>query len=334
MSFASPYLLLALFAVPVAACSYWLVEHRRARRSAVWSNPELLPNLVQRPRHGLRHVPAILLLLGMTLLLVGFARPERTVGRVFGGSPTVVLAIDVSGSMAATDIRPTRIQAARQLATRFLAELPANDQVALVTFGNSVRIPLAPTTDRKLVLARLPKAVTPRAGTALGDAISDSVAVVVQTVGASQAGLIQPGVVLLLSDGTQTAGGTSPADAATTARSEGIPIDTVSIGTPQGSVTQLVKVDDFKATTQIPVPAAPAALQEIAQSSGGSAYVAGSTAQLAALPKQLSSVYSSLNAPVESGDRTEPLAADAGGAALVLILLGVVLSGVWFGRPA
>src|SRR5262249_30213804 len=154
--------LLALVLVPLAVLGYWLLERRRGRQTMTWSAPALLPNVVRRPRHGLRHLPAALFLLGLALLLVGFARPHRTVGDITGGSPTVVLAFDVSGSMAADDVGGTRLRAARRLATRFVNELPANDQVAVMTFGNDVHV-TPPTFDRKLAISHFPKAVTPKA---------------------------------------------------------------------------------------------------------------------------------------------------------------------------
>jgi Ca-activated chloride channel homolog len=334
MSFESPYLLLALVLVPLAAVAYWLVERRRERQTAAWSAPALLPNVVRRPRHGLRHLPAVLFLLGLTLLLVGFARPHRTVGDITGGSPTVVLAFDVSGSMAADDVGRTRLRAARELATRFVRELPANDQVAVMTFGNDVHVTLPPTLDRPLALAAFPKAVTPKAGTAIGDAVSDAVAVVVQTVGRAQPGLLRPGSVLVLSDGSQTAGGTSTSAAATTALSEGVPVDTIAIGTNRGLVTQPVKVQTWKAHLTIPVPVDQTTLQAISQRSEGSYFEAGSPAQLAALPQQLTPVYRSLSAPIQAFDRTQALTAAAGVAALACILAGIVLSGLWFGRSS
>jgi Ca-activated chloride channel family protein len=334
VSFESPYLLLALAIVPVAAIAYWLLERRRERQTTTWSAPALLPNVVRRPRHGLRHLPAALFLLGLTLLLVGFARPHRTVGDIVGGSPTVVLAFDVSGSMAADDLGRTRLRAARELAIRFLNELPANDQVAVMTFGNDVHVTLPPTLDRQLAVAHFPKAVTPEAGTAIGDAVSDAVAVVVQTVGRAQPGLLKPGSVLLLSDGAQTGGGTSPAAAATTALSEGVPVDTIAIGTQRGLVTQPVKVQSWKARLTIPVPVDQTTLKAISQRSQGSYFEAGSPSQVAALPAQLTSVYQSLSAPIQAVDRTQALTAAAGVAALVCILAGILLSGLWFGRSS
>lgn len=252
MTLAAPYFLLALLGVGVVALAYLLLERRRARKSGVWSTPALLPNMVHRPRRGLGGLPATLFLLALSFLIVGFARPQRILDNALAGSPTVVLAIDVSGSMAADDGAPTRILAARKVATTFLNELPRADRAALLTFGNTVSLVVAPTDDRQQVIAALPRSVAP-AGTAIGDAISEAAAVVVASVGQGQAGAhYRPGAILLISDGAQTAGGTTPQAAAITAQADGVPIDTIAVGTRSGIVTQTVVVDGVRAQDQLP----------------------------------------------------------------------------------
>src|SRR5262249_10502419 len=158
--FASPYLLLVLVAVPLAALAYWLLERRRARRADGWTTRAMRPNAASRP-HGRTYVPAALFLIGLTFLLVGFARPQlSTSNSTRADAPIVVLTMDVSGSMAAKDVRPTRLLAARKAAIQFLDELPTKYRVALVTFGSRVSVPVPPTLDRKRVVAHLPTQVT------------------------------------------------------------------------------------------------------------------------------------------------------------------------------
>jgi Ca-activated chloride channel homolog len=335
VSFGSPYLLLTLVAVPLAAVVYALLEARRAERAAAWSRPALLPNMVSLPSRRLGYLPAGLLLCGVTLLLVGFARPQRVLGSVSGGSATVVVAVDVSGSMAAHDVAPTRIAAARTVAARFVGELPPRFRVALVTFGDKVRAVVPPTLDHRQVIDALPTSITPRAGTSIGDAIGASVAVAIEAVGTSDpANLHPPAAVLLLSDGTQTSGGTLPKDAAQIAYVDGIPIDTVALGTPEGTVTQPVTVNGFRAPLARPVPVDRALLQSIAQQTGGTAFRAGSRAELAAIPGKMATVYQKLRSRDAPGHRTQELSALAGGLALALIAAGIVLSSLWYGRPA
>jgi Ca-activated chloride channel homolog len=285
---------------------------------------------VRRPSRRAGYAPAVLLLLGLTFLLVGFARPQRVVAGAQGGAPTIVLAFDTSGSMAADDVQPTRLRAARSVAIEFLKDLPAKYRVAVVTFGNNPHLAVAPTFDRRQVLTRLPTAVTPLAGTATGDAISFSVAVIVSATGQSQAGgLYRPGAVLVLSDGTQTAGGTTPKEAAVSALVDFVPVSTIAFGTPTGIVVQPTTVNGRPTSTQIPVPAEPTTLRTISQQTHGSFFTAASVAQS---PAQLAKVYANLRSHTTPGHRKHELSAAAGGVALVLILAGIGLSGLWFGR--
>jgi Ca-activated chloride channel homolog len=325
VSFAAPYLLVALVAVPLVAVGYELLDRRRSKRAAPWSRAAMLPNIVTRPPGGLARIPIALLLIGTTLLLVGFAKPQRVLHTVHGGSPTIVLTFDVSGSMASPDIHPTRIEAARKVALRFLQELPTTYRVALVTFGNDVHVAVAPTLDRRLVIRKIPRIVTPLAGTAIGDAVAESVADVVTATGASDAGTVfRPGAIVLFSDGAQTAGGTTPSDAAATARVNSVPIDTVGIGTSGGSVIQ--------GSAVLQAPVMPATLQTLSKVSGGTYVPVGSAAQLKAAPERLKDVYANLRPHSTPGIRTDPLSAAFAAGALVFILAGVVVSSLWFGR--
>ena len=174
----------------------------------------------------------MLFLVGLTLLLVGFARPQRFVDDAKKGGPTIVLTLDTSGSMAAGDVRPTRLLAARQMLVRLLQELPPQYRIGLVTFADRVRVRVRPTFDRASVVAALPKEVTPLGGTSIGEAITQSLAVTVGAVGKSVPGdPYPPGAMVLVSDGDQTDVGTRPQDAAQLASSVGIPVHTVAIGT-------------------------------------------------------------------------------------------------------
>jgi Ca-activated chloride channel family protein len=332
VTFAAPHLLFGLIALPLAAAGYWALELRRARRAAAWSRQAMLPNIVLRSPRRLVAVPASLFLLGLTFLLLGLARPEQVLGSNRQEPATIVLTFDVSGSMATHDVRPTRIGAARQLAIRFLNELPSKYRVAVVTFANNPRLVVAPTLDRASVIARLPTAVTARGGTAIGDAIGYAVAVIVAAAGQTGPGsLYRPGAVLLLSDGGQNAGGTTPEDAAVSALVDYIPVDAIAVGTPKATVSQPVKVDGQLFSNQIPVPVDPTTLQQVARQTGGAFFKASAVAQS---PTPLKKVYEDLRSYTMPGRRTHELSAPAAGVALVFILAGIVLSGLWFGRVA
>jgi Ca-activated chloride channel family protein len=339
VSLAAPQYLLALIAVPIMATVYFVFESRRARRSTAWSRPQLQPNIVTRPSRRLGLVPPVLFLAGLALLVVGFARPQRansSNGRVIG--PTIVLAFDVSGSMAARDIQPTRLRAARELATRFLNRLPSNYEVAVLTFGNKVHLTVPPTFDHADVIAHLPKAVTPLSGTSIGDGISAAVSLIIQAIpqGVPVDRLHPAGSVVVFSDGAQTGGGTEPADAGSTAFVYAIPINSVIVGTSHGAVTQPLKVDVFRTSIQIAVPALPLDLQRVSQLTGGTTLEATSAADLNAAATKLPGVIKGEN--LSAITRTTPgkheLSAAAGMAGLAFVLGGILLSGLWFGRLA
>ena len=333
MSFASPDLLFGLIAVPIVLVGYWLLDVQRAKRAAMWSRPALLPNTVESAR-GFRLVPVALFILGLTLLLVGFARPQFSSAASNAEPPTVALTFDLSGSMAAEDVKPTRIANARALAVAFVHELPATYRIAVVTFGDTVRLVVPPTLDRSRIIAELPGQITSRSGTSLGDGISAAVAAITETTGSVASGSGKPGAILLLSDGTQTAGGTTPSGAAAIASIERVPVDTVTIGTRAGVVTQPLSVDGLKSITQIAVPSSPTTMTYIARETGGTPFDVTSPAQLTSIEKKLSVVYQGLGATTQPVRNKRDLSAAAGGVALVLILAAIIVSSQWFARPA
>lgn len=337
MSFAAPQFLLALVAVPLLAVAYLAIERSRARRSASWSRDAMQPNIVRRPPRRLGLLPAAAFLLGLTFLLVAFARPQQAASDNGGGAgPLLVLAFDVSGSMAARDVRPMRLRAARALAIRLLNKLPPKYEVAVVTFGGKVQITVPPTSDRKKVIAHLPQGITPLAGSSIGDGIAAAVALAIHDLpqGAPVDRLHPAGAVLLLSDGAQTGGGTMPDDAASTAFVYAIPINAVVVGTSAGSVTQPLTVSGFRTTTQIAVPVSPLTLQKISQLTGGVLLDGSSAAKLTAAADKLPAALEKegLSAIPQSARGKQQLSAAAGGVGLVFILGGILLSGLLFGR--
>jgi Ca-activated chloride channel family protein len=330
VSFASPWLLLGLAAIPLVVLGYLWLDRRRARRARAWTRPAMEPNIVREPRHGLRYVPAVLLLIGLTLLLVGFARPQHFDSTAGRGAPTIVLTFDVSGSMAADDVPPTRIQAAHAAAVRFLRALPAKYRVAVITFADKVRVLVPPTFDRRRAIAQVPDAITPKGGTGLGDAINQAVAVAVGAVGKSVPGNpYPPAAVLLVSDGKQTNVGTDPSDAAQQALSNGIPIDALAVGTDSGTVDQSITTGGQSSIQTIPVPVDTVTLQDVAQVTGGKFFQLGATA-----PSRLDSVYRNVGSHTTRGRTAHELDVAVAVGALVFILAGIGLSGFWFGRIA
>jgi Ca-activated chloride channel family protein len=339
VSFAAPQYLLALVVVPIAAGVYVFFERRRIKRSTEWSRAPLQPNIVVRPRRRLGLVPPALFLVGLTFLLVGFARPERansSNGHATG--PTVVLAFDVSGSMAAQDIAPSRLRAAREVAKRFVKQLPSNYQLSVVTFANKVHLVVPPTSDRGDVLAHLPSNIAPLSGTSIGNAIGSSTALVTQVLPQGQPvdRLHPAGAVVVFTDGAQTGGGPTPEDSSSTAFVYAIPINSVIVGTSHGSVTQPLKVDNFNTSIQIAVPTLPLSLQYVAQTTGGSSSELKSAADVNAVADKLAaSVKKEGISPFSQSERGKhELSAAAGALGLAFLLGSIIVSGLWFGRLA
>ena len=147
MSFTSPALLLALLLVPLAIAGYLLVQRRRSRYVVRFTNVDLLSNLVPRTPAWRRHVPPALYVLALAALVIGLARPSAMLA-VPREDATIVLAMDISGSMLATDVAPSRLDSAKQAASAFIDQLPASFRVGLVTFGTAAQVAVSPTTDR------------------------------------------------------------------------------------------------------------------------------------------------------------------------------------------
>jgi Ca-activated chloride channel family protein len=318
MSFDRPLVLVALVAVPALVALWLHNETRRRTGAARFTRLALLPNLVDRAPGRLRFVPLGFLLLGLTGLIMGAAKPHArlTVPRK---DATVVLAIDVSRSMGAQDVAPTRLFAAVSAADRFLTEIPSTYSVALVAFGSRAYVAVPPTRDRDLLRHGLAELRTGE-GTAIGDAV-----LLAARLGPRQKaveGVVPPSTVLLISDGARDGGRTDPQTAARRAKALHVPISTVLVGTPNGVVTANL-VGGY--TEQIRVPASPATLQTIARTSGGTFYRARSARALAAVYRKLATRLGHTTEDRQISDLF------AGGAA-VLLLVGGGLSAFWFRR--
>ena len=320
MSFAAPLALLTLLLVPAAVAAYVLLDRRRAVRAARWAPAALLPNMVPRPTGGRRVVPFALLLVGLTLLLVGFARP-RTSLSFKEQEATVILVVDVSGSMAASDSPPTRLAAAKRIATAFVDLVPHGYRVTLISFSDHAAVVVPPTHDLTRVRDALGSLKTGPQGTALADAVARGVDVARQ-VPRNGNGKRPPGVIVLLSDGGQTAGRVSPQQAAQWAKSHGIPVDSVALGTQDGIVQQPLK-GGF--TERIQVPVQPAVLQTLSRTSGGMFAAGAGNVDVGAVYRQLGSRTGHRRKPVE-------VTAVAAGGGLAFMLAGAALSGLWYRR--
>jgi Ca-activated chloride channel family protein len=318
VSFTWPVVLLGLAALPLLVVLYALAERRRRKSQAAFGNPALLPNVIDRSPGKLRHLPLIVLLVGLGAMIVGVARPHATIS-VPREEATVILAMDTSRSMKAEDVKPTRLAAAREAARAFVAEVPEKFRVGVVSFSTRAAVGVAPTEDRALVDAALDNLI-PGEGTAIGDAVALSVRLGNRQVPAD--GVVPPRAILLISDGARDGGTVEPTDAANRARARGIPVYTVLVGTENGVVEEEL-TGGFR--VRIRVPPSPETLQALAAATGGEFFTALND-------ERLRQVYEELGSRLgEREELREVTDFFAGGAAL-LMLFGGALSAFLFRR--
>lgn len=323
MSFASPVALLALLVVPLAAGGYVWFQRRRVDESARFVAPALLPNVVDPVPGWQRHLPVAIFLLAIATFLLGFARPHATLSER-SEEATVVLAIDTSHSMAATDVPPTRLAAAQASARRFLADLPPKYRVAVVAFSSRAQLVAAPTQDREYVNAALTQLRVGQ-GTALGDGIATSVKVATAPAQGEQrrAGEAPPpAAILILSDGAQDGGRVKLADAIAQARKAKVPVFTAVLGTAAG-VVSVPHIGGY--VERIQVPPDPAALRTVAAQTGASFFAAPTE-------NDLKPVYADLKSRLGKTNKNEEITVVFAGAGAVLLLVGGALSALWFRR--
>ena len=252
MSFGHPLLLLTLAVIPAALAIYHFVSRRRMRYAVRYTNVDILAAVVAAGRPWRRWLAAGVFLLAVAALCVAVSRP-RVHRLVANDNATVVLVLDVSGSMQAQDVKPTRLAAAQKALHAFLAKVPARLKVGLVLFAGEAEVATPPTTDHELVAEAVDEAGFFRGfgGTAIGDAIAAAVRVGLRSAGVQgksvstapqapelasyTAATARPASslvsILFLSDGHQTRGILPPLQGAARARAAGIPVYTVALGT-------------------------------------------------------------------------------------------------------
>jgi Ca-activated chloride channel family protein len=274
---------LLLLAAPIALLVGYVVAQRSRQRLVVrFTDVDLLGSVAPRRSGWQRHVAAGLLLLTLAALTVAFARPA-TITRTPRERATILLALDTSGSMAAADVYPNRLEAAKAEAHAFVTKLPPALKVGLVTFASTAQVLVAPSTDRTAVLGAV-DGLQEGNGTATADAINLALSAI-KTLPAGASGTRAPAVIVLMSDGTPTvaSNGQSPSaaadSAAVAAKSAHVPVDTIAFGTSTGTLNLQGRV--------IPVPSDPAAMARIAAESGGTSFTARSAGQLKSVYTQI-----------------------------------------------
>lgn len=321
MSFGSPYLLVLLLVVPAAAVLAVWLDRRRARYAVAFTNLELLATLAPARRPLRRWVPLALFLLALVAASAAVARPRASISRP-ADQATVVLLVDVSGSMRAADVKPTRLGAAQRAMQAFVATVPKGVRVGLVSFSSGPNELVIPTTDRS-ILGEGIDLLSPEAGTAIGDGLALAVQVAKQAVGSAPRGRDgkRPAAIVLLSDGAQTRGTLAPLQGADRARDAGIRVFTVALGTDHGSLG----FGPFGGYgfgggggggglgRRFPVRPDPVTLAAIAQETGGKTYRAASA-------QKVNEVYKVLGSSIVSRHATREISSWFSGLAALLLL--------------
>jgi Ca-activated chloride channel homolog len=303
-----------LLGVGALAGTWVAVAAQRRRHVVRFTSVELLDVVAPRRPGWRRHVPAVLFLVALASLVLGFAKPVRAT-RVGDERATVVLAVDTSLSMQADDVEPTRLDVARKAAREFVADLPGELNVGLVTFNGATSIAVAPSRDRAALTQAIDDMVLGE-GTAIGEAIFTALDTVEAAPGGED-GRPAPARIVVMSDGETTMGRPND-EAADAAAAAGVPVDTIAFGTPEGTI------EDPIGGAQ-PVPVAPRPLAEIAETTGGGAFEAGSLGEL-------TSVYADIGRVVGFEDAERDVSGWFVGTGIALLALSGCLSLLWSQR--
>ena len=331
MTFIWPALLWLLLLTPLGVLAYLRVQRRRRLHAAQYGQLGLGFTAAAQRLGWRRHLPAVLFLAALSLLLFALARPQMAVSlpRVEG---TVILTFDISGSMAATDLQPTRLEAAKVAARAFVERQPTSVLIGVVAFSDGGLSVQAPTNETNDVLAAINR-LSPQRGTSLAQGIQAALntlaAMNAETSFLSDdtrptpvptivpAGSNGATAIILLTDGENNVE-PDPLEAAQAAANAGVRVYTVGVGSPAGVNLDL---DGFSVFTQLNEPT----LKQIAQVTEGAYYNAASA-------EDLESIYSGLDLQLVVRPEDMEITSIVAGLGVVLLLLGGGLSLVWFGR--
>ena len=333
MEFIWPYLLLLLVLVPILTVLYGRIEGRRRRFAKTISGLGLDQRSAGSDPGIRRHLPMALFLLGLTILIIALARPQAVV-RLPRQEGTVILVFDVSGSMAADDLQPSRIEAAKAAARTFVERQPASVQVGVVVFSDSGFSVQTPTNDQEPILAAINR-LTPQRGTSLayGILVSLNTIASIGAEGPSQysnitpeptatptpvpSGVYEPAVIILLTDGENNEP-PDPLEAAQLAADRGVRVYTVGIGSPAGAT---LNIEGFNILTQLNEPM----LKQIAQVTGGAYYNAENE-------QELQAIYDNIDPQLTIKPQKMEITSIFAGASILALLLGGTFSMLWFSR--
>lgn len=333
MTFIWPAMLIFLGFVPLAVVVYLVLLRRRRRFTAQYGSLGSMQTASGRGPGFRRHIPPAIFLASLAILLTAMARPQTMVSlpKIEG---TVILAFDESGSMAATDLQPTRLDVAKAAAKAFVQRQPTYVQIGVVGFSDNGFAMQAPTSDQGTILAAIER-LSPQHGTSLAQGINASLNAILVNNGQTPLtysnlsptpaptptpvpqGTHANAVIILLTDGENNEN-PDPMTAAQVALDHGIRIYTVGIGSAAGTA---LHINGFNVFTRLDE----ATLQQIAQLTGGTYYNAEST-------QELDKIYANLNPQlVVKPEKTEVTSLFAG-ASILVMLIGGTFSLLWFNR--
>jgi len=327
MSLGSPWMLLCLAFVPALVIAYGWSLRLRARRSTRLESEGLVRTIPARRASWRRHIPFALFAAALALVCFALARPTMSFA-LPEREGTVILAFDVSNSMLAKDLEPTRIDAAKAAAITFVKRQPTSIRIGVVAFSDSAVTVLRPSSVQEDVIAAI-KRLSVGGGTSLGEGIYTSLSAIAgkpltidPSAVASDAGAVHIGyfgssAIVLLSDGENTSR-PDPLKLAEVASSAGVRVHTIGVGTMKGTVVQ---INGFSVATALDEDM----LKQIAKVTDGTYHQAGDTAALTGIYKSIDLEFKQVKKPRE----VTALFAAAGG---LLLALGSLLSIVWFGR--
>jgi Ca-activated chloride channel family protein len=320
-SFISPHYLFALILVPLLLLFMAIVRRQRSKYLVAFTNIDVLAAIVEKRRVWWRRgVPIILIVLALSTAAAALARPQVHLVAP-DRNATIILLVDVSGSMRATDVNPTRIGAAVDSMRIFLDKLPSSVKVGLVAFSSDTEVLDTPTNDHTAIDSGL-DFLSPEAGTALGDGVVGAVHLAVSSLAAAGVhhtpGTYLPAAIVLESDGAQNRGTATPASAAKLAKAAGVRIYGVALGTTHGKVTYGYGLYQ----QSIPVPPDPAAVDLLAKSTGGQAFSATNA-------QALDVVYRTLGSSIGRHTQVREITSWFAILAAVLLVAGVGIARAW-----
>lgn len=332
MTFIWPTLLLFLLLIPLFTGLYFLMQRRRGRIVANLGSLGFMQGAEGKRVGWRRHVPQAIFLAGLTVMVLALARPQAVVS-LPRREGTVILAFDVSGSMAAEDMQPTRMEAAKEAARGFVQRQPSSVQIGIVAFSDGGIAVQAPTNDQEAILASIER-LTPQRGTSLahgilaslneiavnaGQAAGDSSGDVTPTPTPTPVpkGTYMPAVIVLLTDGENTQS-PDPLAAAQAAADRGIRIYAIGLGSPTGTS---LHVNGFTVVTHLDE----AMLQQISQLTDGTYFKAESE-------QDLRTIYDHLDPQLVTKPEETEVTSIFAGISILIMLFGGTFSLLWFGR--